>query len=95
MSERIFYTLPRECSKSRYELNLNDKQAWLESDLDFVSNQCAQDYWDNHDGWESTWPLEISIFETETAEAPIATYIVDMEMEPSFSSSVKAESKEH
>ncbi|MCO9048510.1 hypothetical protein [Acinetobacter sp. UC24323] len=94
MSESIFYNIPKECPNSRYELEFKDIETWLEQDLEFVGNECAQDYFDNHDGWESSWPLEIRVFKDEHSIEPIASLIVEMELEPHFSSSVKAESME-
>jgi hypothetical protein len=55
-----------------------------EDDFDiFMAQEAAQDYWDNHDGWEASWPLEFSLHETEGG-AEVARFAVQMEAEPVF-----------
>lgn len=34
---------------------------WTEEDLEYVVQEAAEDFHANHDGWESSWPLQISI----------------------------------
>ncbi|WP_159427002.1 hypothetical protein, partial [Enterobacter hormaechei] len=31
-------------------------------ELECLSQDAALDYFDNHDGWESDWPLDIELF---------------------------------
>ena len=50
---------------------------------------CAEDYHDNHDGWESFWPLEITVYATEDGPA-VGTYVVDREHKVSFTAREKA-----
>ena len=51
---------------------------------DVIANECADDYHNNHDGWESTWPLRFFLRETE--DGPIvAVFDVDREVVPQFS----------
>lgn len=87
----IFYVVPEHCEGSRYELETNlawDASEILEHDLaNSFAGDCAQDYWDNHDGWESNWPLEIHLFESMEAEQPFYKAKVRMEMSPDFFSS--------
>ena len=40
----------------------------------------AEDYWENHDGWEDHWPLNID-------GKSVGLFEVVMEMEPTFSAS--------
>lgn len=85
----IFYIVPEHCEESRYHLETN--HSWtpdeiFESDLaNSFAGDCAQDYWDNHDGWESNWPLEVHLFESMEAEQPFYKAKVKMEMSPDFS----------
>ena len=45
------------------------------------ANVVAEDYWDNYDGWESTWPLIFHIYDDEHY---LGKYEVEMEAEPIF-----------
>lgn len=97
MSRAVWYCVPESCTESRYKLSLNSTFPLVMHDIGMVCDECAEDYWDNHDGSEARWPLEFQIFETEESENPIAIFEVDMEAIPTFSSNakeVKAESKE-
>jgi hypothetical protein len=51
--------------------------------IDCFVGYCAGDYYYNHDGWEDTWPVKISIAETENGQT-FASYIVELETEPVF-----------
>ncbi|HED2741838.1 TPA: hypothetical protein R4Z60_006304 [Klebsiella michiganensis] len=44
----------------------------------------AEDYWENHDGWEDHWPLNIELFVDGKS---VGLFEVVMEMEPTFSAS--------
>jgi hypothetical protein len=48
-----------------------------------LAKECAEDFWDHHDGWESNWPMTFKLFDANKNE--LGTYIVDMEAEPTFS----------
>lgn len=56
-----------------------EKEALLE--------ECANDYWSNHDGWECTWPLTFSLHRTENG-SEIARFTIEMEAEPRFYATV-------
>lgn len=32
-------------------------------DLEDVAAECGEDYHDNHDGWESSWPLTVYLYD--------------------------------
>ena len=49
----------------------------------WIAEDCADDYHSNHDGWESSWPLNITLYETEDGPA-IAEFIVERESQPVF-----------
>lgn len=53
----------------------------LES-LDYIAEEAAEDYQENHDGWEAVWPVEISIF---NGDELLGKYEVHREYEPRFS----------
>jgi len=60
-------------------------------DWDLVVTDLAEDYHSNHDGWESSWPLQFRIYE---GDAEIARFQVEREHEPTFCAhELKAESQ--
>lgn len=62
----------------------NNPDQW---DIEIIAREAADDYWSNHDGWESTWPLEFEIFIDGKSAGKC---LVSMEMEPVFSANMKA-----
>lgn len=54
-----------------------------ESDQDLLVSECAKDYWDEHDGWEASWPLEIALYKPGSQSNVLAKFEVDMEWDPS------------
>lgn len=48
-----------------------------------VACDAAEDYHGNHDGWESVWPLEIVIYESEEGP-PVGHFEVEREVVPQF-----------
>ncbi|HGJ5858500.1 MAG TPA: hypothetical protein ACHBX6_02050 [Arsenophonus nasoniae] len=63
----------------RYEFNINN---FNNEYLDIAAQECAENFYDNHDGWESNWPLVIRIFVDNKI---IGDFKVEMEFWPSFS----------
>ena len=56
----------------------------LKDDIEEIAQECAEQDWNDHDGWESSWPKTFSIF----ADGDLLGFVnVDMEMEPVFSAS--------
>ena len=55
---------------------------WDINTLEYVAEDAAQDYFDNHDGRESSWPLAFAIFDESFNE--LGRYVVDMEAVPQF-----------
>lgn len=53
-----------------------------EAALEYIAQDCAEDYHSNHDGWEDKWPLVVHLYSTEGLR--IGSFIVKLEMEPSF-----------
>jgi hypothetical protein len=51
-------------------------------DFEIMAEHCAEDYHNNHDGWESSWPLEFRIWEDGVLVARIS---VERESRPHFS----------
>lgn len=64
-------------SENRYCLLATHRQ-WRDLAMD-----AAEDYHGNHDGWESPWPLEFVLYESEDGP-PIARFDVEREVVPHF-----------
>lgn len=59
---------------------------WDEDDACLLAEECAQDYYDHHDGWESKWPLDIEVFRNNES---LGLFTVEQDIEPVFSVSKK------
>jgi len=46
-----------------------------------VAEEAAQDYWDNCDGWEASWPNTFEIFDEGKS---VGKFVVEMEATPTF-----------
>ena len=51
-------------------------------DLEFIACDAAEDYHYHHDGWESTWPINIRIM--DSCGHLLGTFDVDRETMPFF-----------
>lgn len=60
---------------------------WEKWDQEGAAADAAEDYWGNHDGWESNWPLTFLLFASETGPLLVSVK-VDMESVPSFTGRV-------
>ncbi len=49
----------------------------------YVAEECAEDYFCQHDGWESRWPLTIALFRSEDGPE-VARFMVEREDSPNF-----------
>jgi len=62
------------------------ESAWVGKDsAEYIAEDAAEDYFENHDGWESSWPQSFQIW-TEDDE-DYGVFEVEMEHEPVFSAS--------
>ncbi|CAH3957884.1 hypothetical protein AAHD50_00895 [Enterobacter hormaechei] len=59
-----------------------------EWEFESLAQDAALDYFDNHDGWESDWPLDIELFIDGES---IGVFAVEMEHVPRFSARKKQE----
>ncbi|MGQ3940968.1 hypothetical protein [Enterobacter hormaechei] len=59
-----------------------------ECEFESLSQDAALDYFDNHDGWESDWPLDIELFIDGES---IGVFAVEMVHVPRFSARKKRE----
>lgn len=50
--------------------------------MDFLAEDLAEDFFHNHDGWESSWPQELRVWKNGEC---VGVFDVDCEAAPSFS----------
>lgn len=76
MKRRFQYWIP---SYGQDASDANDIEAdvW---DIEDAAVEAAEDYHSNHDGWESSWPLLITVL----ADGVTKTFSVDREAVPQF-----------
>lgn len=73
----------------RYEL-VSPHAAYMDgdcaddADLEFLAEEAAADFHSEHDGWESSWPLTITLYDGKDGPE-LGRFIVEREYEPSFS----------
>lgn len=53
-----------------------------EDEPGYIAEEAAEDYYENHDGWESSWPLKIEVF---SGFRSLGKFLVCIEHVPSFS----------
>jgi hypothetical protein len=75
---RISYTVG-DNGDDKYELDTN----WANDNIDYMADDAAKDFHSNHDGWESSWPLDFEIFIEDVSQG---VYRVERENSPTFSS---------
>ncbi|PHM46550.1 hypothetical protein [Xenorhabdus miraniensis] len=63
----------------RYEL---ENPTWDDSYPDYLAEECANDYYANHDGWEDYWPIEITVFNDGES---IGTFSIKLKYDHVFS----------
>jgi hypothetical protein len=51
--------------------------------LRYVAQDCAEDYHSNHDGWECSWPITFTLYDSEDGPA-LACFEIERESEPVF-----------
>ena len=56
---------------------------WSEEDMEWLAEDCAKNYHNQHDGWESSWPITITIYRLD--ETKLGSFEVDRDVEPVFS----------
>jgi len=85
----VWYRVPECCEESFYDMPIDEGWDFEtdEQDQESVTEMCADDYHSNHDGWENTWPLVISLHATEGGKE-LARFSVERENEPVFTASL-------
>ncbi len=87
---KIFYSVGGRNLGEKYPIKEYTAYGFVDRDFlgayedpESVAELAAYDYHSRHDGWESGWPLDITLF-TETEDC-LGTFSVDRDVEPVFS----------
>lgn len=80
---QVFYQVEDWCDGESGEF-YECETAWSFNFPADVAKDCGEDAFHNHDGWESSWPLTILIYESPYKEAFKGRFEVEMEAVPSF-----------
>ena len=79
-AKTVWYCVDDNDPRNGVEFAVNDRPPY---DWSYIAQECAEDYYHNHDGWESSWPQLVYLRESE--DGPIvAAFNVDMEAVPQF-----------
>lgn len=71
------------CHESRFQVPRSIKYFDHRDTLD--ASMLAEDYYDNHDGWEASWPAELRVYEVrDGVVSEVSRFDVDMESRPYF-----------
>lgn len=68
------------CFEDAFEI---ESQWDHEDDAKWIVEEAAADFHSEHDGWESSWPLELVLWLPDGTE--IGTFTVEREFDPVFS----------
>ena len=84
MASVVWYSVPELCEESRYKLSIaRTVDITRKIDQEDVAEECAEDYYSRHSGWEIDWPQDVVLFMSERGSA-LVTVKVYMEMAPTF-----------
>lgn len=75
---RFMYAIDGDSPEDGWELD----SAWDGENPVSMAEEAAADYHSNHDGWEASWPVEITLYRMDGSE--IGRYKVEREAEPVF-----------
>lgn len=87
MTDRRVFRYKYSVYEADFDNSYDFKSLWDVEESEYWTKSAAQDmakdFHQNHDGWEYSWPLNLSIFRTDGSL--VGTFEVDREMEPVFS----------
>jgi len=69
-----------EVDKGGHKFEL--ETTWDKDNPEYIAEDAAKDYYENRDGWESSWPVNIDVF---CDDELIGNHTVELEHEPTFS----------
>ncbi len=72
------------------ETKFSTTTGWEHDNLDYVAEDCAEDYVARHDGWEGWDHCQSRAFALFSEEGlPLGVYDVTMELEPTYRASLR------
>jgi hypothetical protein len=84
METEFFYNEPKDDDNERISCRVGGdwdmQRGW---DQRMIARKCAEDLWDNHDGWSESWPKTIALYESENGPE-LCRFEVDVEAVPEF-----------
>jgi len=81
MSEKFRYAVKENCSN--FQFDSYEIECYKGMDLKILAEKCAEDYFNNHDGYEySGWPLIFILWDSNGNKLGI--FDVDLVIEPRF-----------
>lgn len=90
MSKKYFYAVHYKDYEDRYEIEV--KYPKLDYSIEDVAEEASEDFFDNHDGWETTWPVTLYIWNDKGEY--LGASVVNVEYSPSFYAYHKEESND-
>lgn len=76
-------------NEASFEDAYKHESDWSEENLEYVAEDCAEDYHYNHDGWEDRWPLDFELWNHEGKF--LGKFEVNREAVPEFNATLKTE----
>ena len=79
----IFYKIPENCPDSFYEI----KTGWsADIYLGYIADDCAEDYFENQEGYEDQWPIVFELYKEKEGECGelLGKYEIALEQRPTF-----------
>lgn len=87
---RVFYRV----NGCEFDLEITFSPPWMapkdirtdRRELRRIATECARDFHFDHDGWESSWPLELEILDGSQGET-VGRFEIERELVPEFNAS--------
>lgn len=80
----LWYSVPEHDEDERYRLETKCRFCeGTKEDFSLYASNCAADYFHHHDGWDSSWPLEFVLYDSEDGP-PRFRCGISLEAEPVF-----------
>ena len=77
---KYFYSVGDKDFNDAFEIEV--KYQYIDYSVEDVAEEAAEDYYDNHDGWEATWPQTIHVWNDK--EEYLGAADVHVEYQSSF-----------
>ena len=77
-----FYQYMYTVHNESFDNGMVVSSCWSEENMRWLAQDCAKNFHDHYDGWESSWPMTITIYRLD--ETKLGSFEVDREAEPVF-----------